>query len=66
MKLKDWIEKLKEQYDSRELEYMEVEKALIQLQLKDVETDTLHIRNSTYKAKDAANITGIILEGGEK
>jgi len=51
MKLKDWFRDLEAQYDARELEYMEVQKALIQVQLKDKETGNIEIRNSTYKDK---------------
>lgn len=56
MKLKDWIENWKAQYDPRELEYMEVQKVLIQIQLKDKETGEIHIKNSEYKNKQAENL----------
>lgn len=56
MKLLDWIEDWKRQYDARELEYMEVQKVLIQLQLKDKETGEIHLRYSNYKAKQAQNL----------
>ena len=56
MKLIDWIEDWKHQYDARELEYMEVRKVLIQIQLKDKETGEIHIQNSTYTDKQAENL----------
>lgn len=56
MKLLDWIEDWKAQYNKRELEYMEVQKVLIQIQLKDKETEEIYIQNSEYKAKDANNL----------
>ena len=56
MKLKDWIEDWKAQYDPRELEYMEVQKVIIQIQLKDQETGEMHIQNSTYKDKQAEDL----------
>ena len=56
MKLRDWIENWKAQYDPRELEYMEVQKALIQVQLKDRETGQIHLQNSNYKDKQAENL----------
>ena len=56
MKLIDWIEDWKCQYDARELEYMEVQKVLIQIQLKDKETGQIHIQNSTYTDKKAENL----------
>jgi len=60
MKLLNWIEDWKAQYNKRELEYMEVQKVLIQIQLKDKETGEMHIQNSEYKSKDAENL---ILKG---
>ena len=62
MSLNNWIEDWKRQYDVRELEYMEVQKVLIQIQLKDKETGEIHIQNSTYKAKKAENL--VIKEAG--
>jgi len=56
MKLKEWIEDWKAQYDARELEYLEVQKVMIQLQLKDKETGEIHLQNSTFTDKHAANI----------
>lgn len=56
MKLKDWVDDWKKQYSARELEYMEVQKALIQIQLKDKETGEMHIQNSTYKDKQAEDL----------
>lgn len=56
MKLLDWIEDWKAQYSKRELEYMEVQKVLIQIQLKDKETEEIHIQNSTYKDKNVENL----------
>ena len=64
MKLNDWIEDWKRQYDARELEYMEVRKVLIQIQLKDKETGEIHIQNSTYTNKQAENL--VIKEAGYK
>ena len=56
MKLKEWINNWAEQYDARELEYMEVHKALIQIQLKDKETGRIILRNSTYTAKNREDL----------
>ena len=56
MKLREWIINWQEQYDARELEYMEVSKVLIQVQLKDRETGEIHITNSEYKAKNCENL----------
>ena len=56
MKLNDWIEDWKRQYNARELEYMEVRKVLIQIQLKDKETGEITIQNSTYTDKQAENL----------
>ena len=58
MKLKEWIEDWKAQYDARELEYLEVQKVMIQLQLKDKETGEIHLQNSSYIDKKLAeNLT---------
>ena len=58
MKLKEWIEDWKAQYDTRELEYLEVQKVMIQLQLKDKETGEIHLQNSSFvDKKQAENLT---------
>jgi len=54
--LGQWIEDLKGQFDARELTYMGVQKAMIQIQLKDVETGQIELHDFEYKAKDAVNL----------
>lgn len=54
--LNEWIEDLRSKFDNRELEYMTVSKAMIQIQLKDTETGEINIHNLEYTAKDAENL----------
>ncbi len=57
-----WLEKLKEKFDGRELNYLTVHKVKIILQLKDKETGEIHLHNLEYAANDAQNL---VLKGGE-
>ena len=59
--LATWFEELKERFDGRELNYLSVHKAKITLQLKDKETDEIHLHNLEYVAKGAQNL---VLKGG--
>ena len=56
MTLKEWITSFTEKFDSRELEFMQVHKGLIQLQLKDKETGNIELHNLQYTAKEAENL----------
>jgi hypothetical protein len=60
--LNQWIEDFKGMFDGRQLEYMNVHKAMIQIQLKDSETGIIELHNFDYTAKDAVNlkVEGII------
>lgn len=55
MKIQDWIEQLKQQFEKRDLEYMTVHKACITLQLKDKETGNIHLHKLDYTSKAAEN-----------
>jgi hypothetical protein len=54
--LGQWIEDFEGKFDARELKYMGVQKAMIQIQLKDAETGQIELHNFEYTAKGAANL----------
>lgn len=64
--LNDWIERLKSQFDERDLNYMRAHKAKIYLQLKDAETGEIHLHEIEYESKEAQHLTIIELEKKEK
>ena len=55
--LSEWILELQDRFDERELKYMSVHKAMIQIQLKDAETGQIELHNLEYKAKEAVDLT---------
>ena len=59
--LDNWLWELKKKFDGRQLRYMTVHKALIQIQLKDSETGQIELHNIEYKGKDAANLKEVIV-----
>jgi len=54
--LDGWIDDLRKKFNGRELIYQNVQKAKIQLQLKDLETGEIHLHNLEYTANDAQNL----------
>ena len=60
--LNEWIQDFKDRFDNRELKYMTVHKAMIQIQLKDAETGEIVLHNFEYASKDAENLTVALKE----
>lgn len=51
-----WIKRLMNRFDGRELDYMRVHKAVIELQVKDPETGEIHLHRLEFVSKDAENL----------
>ncbi len=54
--LKVWVEQFMARFDKRELDYMLVHKAVIDLQIKDPETGGIQLHHLEYISKDAENL----------
>lgn len=54
--LSEWILEFQNRFDERELRYMTVHKAMIQIQLKDAETGQIELHDVEYQAADAETL----------
>ena len=55
MTLNKWLEALKGHFNGRELNFQQVHKVELRLQMKDGETGEILLHDIKYKAKDAQN-----------
>jgi hypothetical protein len=56
MKIKEWMKEAQNKLEKEELGHLEVKKAKIQLQLKNITTGEIEIHEFDYIAKDAENL----------
>ena len=62
--LRNWLRQVHDRFDSRELDYMSVQAAVIRLQIKDQETGRIELHEVTFTGKDAQPLAIVHEPGG--